>query len=237
MEALTVATARHADSGVGVESDGGFPATGFDPVAIAGLLAGFVPSGLDGNSLLTVIGGLERMVAAAHAAQAKAMAEFVQLSPPTPGRPFGEFVADEIAVELCMTRRAAESRVAQAVEMTTRTPAVLHALESGALDLYRAKVITDATYRLDDATAAQVATHVVDRFEGRNASQVRALVRRAVLRVDPDGAERRHEQARTDRSVVLTPLEDGMAELTAFLPADQATAVYRRVDTLARGAR
>jgi Domain of unknown function DUF222. len=105
------------------------------------------------------------------------------------------------------------------------------------LDLYRAKIVTDATYRLDDATAAQVATHVVDRVEGRNASQVRALVRRTVLRVDPDGAERRHEQARAGRSVVLTPLEDGMAELTAFLPADQATAVYRRVDDLARGAR
>ena len=121
--------------------------------------------------------------------------------------------------------------------MTTRTPAVLHALEAGRLDLYRASAITDATYGLDDPTAAQVATEVVDRVERRNASEIRRLVRRAVLRVDPESAERRRQRARADRKVVLTPLDDGMAELTAFLPADQATAVYRKVDALARGAR
>ncbi|HEY9476095.1 MAG TPA: DUF222 domain-containing protein [Mycobacteriales bacterium] len=165
------------------------------------------------------------------------MAEFTRVRPPTVGRLFGEFVADEIALELCVGRQAAENRVAQAVEMTTRTPAVLHALESGTVDLYRARIITDATYRLDDATAARVAAHVVDRAAGRDASQVRRIVRRAVLRLDPDGAQRRHERARAGRAVVLTPQEDGMAELVALLPAEQATAVYRRVDALARGSR
>ena len=121
--------------------------------------------------------------------------------------------------------------------MTTRTPAVLHALESGVLDLYRATVITDATYRLDDQAATRVATHVVNQAEGCKASQVRALVRRAVLHADPEGTQRRQEQARADRRVVLTPLDDGMAELTAFLPAEQAVAVYQKVDDLARSSR
>ncbi|HEX5494446.1 MAG TPA: DUF222 domain-containing protein, partial [Mycobacteriales bacterium] len=118
-----------------------------------------------------------------------------------------------------------------------RVPAVLHALRTGTVDLYRAKVITDATYRLDDTTATQVADHVVERVEGCNASQVRDLVRRAVLRCDPDGGRRRHERARVDRRVVLTPVDDGMAELVALLPAGQATAVYQRVDALARASR
>ncbi|HEX5493521.1 MAG TPA: DUF222 domain-containing protein [Mycobacteriales bacterium] len=198
------------------------------------MLSGFDPSGLDADSLLTVLGGLERIVAAAHAAQAKAMAEFTRLRQATPGRSFGEFVADEIAVELSVSRRVAENRVAQAVELTTRVPAVFAALQTGAVDLYRAKVITDATYRLDDATAARVATHVVDQVAGCNASEVRRVVRRAVLQSDPDGARRRQERARADRSVTLTPLDDGMAELTALLPAEQATAAYQRIDTLAR---
>ncbi|HEY9475758.1 MAG TPA: DUF222 domain-containing protein [Mycobacteriales bacterium] len=194
--------------------------TGLDPTAVAGLLAGFDPSRLDDEGLLAVLGGLERVVAAVQAVQAKAMAAFTRLRPVTPGHLFGEFVADEIGLVLSVTRRAAENRVAQAVEMTTRTPSVLHALESGVLDLYRAKIITDATYRLDDVTAARVAAQVVERAEGRNASQVRALVRRAVLRVDPEGAQRRQEQARASRAVILTPLDDGMAELTALLPAE-----------------
>ncbi|HEX5495903.1 MAG TPA: DUF222 domain-containing protein, partial [Mycobacteriales bacterium] len=156
-----------------MESDGGFPVTGFDPVAVAGLLSSFDPSGLDADRLLTVLSGLERIVAAAHAVQVAALAEFTRVRPHTPGRRFGEFVADEVAVELGLTRRVAESRVAQAVEMTTRVPAVLTALRTGTVDLYRAKVITDATHRLDDTTATQVADHVIDRVQGRNASQVR----------------------------------------------------------------
>ena len=210
---------------------------GIDPAAVAESLAGFDTSGLDAESLLGVLAGMERVIAAAHAVQVRAMAAFTRYRPATPGHPFGEFVADEVGLVLSTTRRAAENRVAQAVEMTTRTPAVLRALESGVLDLYRAKIITDATYRLHDEAAARVAGHVVERAQGRNTSQVRALVRRAVLQADPDGAGRRHEQARADRRLVLTPAEDGMAELVAFLPAEQAVAVYQKVDDLARGDR
>ncbi|HEX5495295.1 MAG TPA: hypothetical protein VFX70_12050 [Mycobacteriales bacterium] len=96
-----------------MESDGGFPVTGFDPAAVAGLLSGFDPSGLDSDSLLRVLSELERIVAAAHAAQVTALAELARVRPPTPGRRFGEFVADEVAVELGLTRRVAENRVAQ----------------------------------------------------------------------------------------------------------------------------
>ncbi|HEX5493299.1 MAG TPA: hypothetical protein VFX70_01835, partial [Mycobacteriales bacterium] len=64
-----------------MESDGGVPVTGFDPVEVAGLLAGFDPSGLDADSLLTVLAGLQRVVAAAHAAQVTALAEFARVRP------------------------------------------------------------------------------------------------------------------------------------------------------------
>jgi hypothetical protein len=39
-----------------------------------------------------------------------------------------------------------------------------------------------------------------------------------------------------DRRVELIPLEDGMAELHAFLPAVEATRIYRRLDAFARAA-
>src|SRR6187551_2950259 len=174
METLPDSTTRYADSGVGVELDGGFP--GFDPAVIAELLAGLDPSGVDADRLLTGIAGVERVVAAAHAAQVRMLAEFSRLRPATSEEPFGEFVADEIAVELCMTHNAAANRLAQAVVMTTRTPAVLHALESGVLDLYRAGIITDATYGMDGTTATQIADHVVEQAEGRNAPQIRTLI-------------------------------------------------------------
>jgi hypothetical protein len=85
METLADAIPCHADSDVGGESDGGFPITGFDPAAVAGLLTGFDPSGLDAESLLAVLGGLERVVAAAHAVQARVMAEFTPAPAGHPG--------------------------------------------------------------------------------------------------------------------------------------------------------
>ncbi|HEX5494136.1 MAG TPA: hypothetical protein VFX70_06120, partial [Mycobacteriales bacterium] len=77
MDALTCSI-PHTDTGIGVESGGGVPVTGFDPVAVVGLVSGFDPSGLDADSLLTVLAGLERVVAAAHAAQVTALAEFTR---------------------------------------------------------------------------------------------------------------------------------------------------------------
>ena len=89
-------------SGVGVESDVGFP--GFDSVT------GFDPSGLDDDGLLQVMAESQQIVAAAQAMQVKARAELARRRPRTFGHPFGEFVADEVALELCLTRRAAENR-------------------------------------------------------------------------------------------------------------------------------
>ncbi|HEY9389256.1 MAG TPA: hypothetical protein VIR27_05715, partial [Mycobacteriales bacterium] len=83
METLADAIPRDADCGVGGELDGGFPITGFDPAAVAGLLSDFDPSGLDAESLLAVLGGMERVVAAAHAVQVRVMAEFTRVRPAT----------------------------------------------------------------------------------------------------------------------------------------------------------
>lgn len=64
--------------------------------------------------------------------------------------------------------------------------------------------------------------------------ELRAALSRAVLAADPDAAERRHRAARTDRRVQLHPHPDGMGALWAMLPADDATAIYARLDMLAR---
>jgi hypothetical protein len=61
-------------------------------------------------------------------------------------------------------------------------------------------------------------------------------VKRAVLRVDPDGAQARHQQKRKDRRIVVTPADDSMAELWAYLPAPAAAAIYETVDMAARRA-
>jgi hypothetical protein len=59
-------------------------------------------------------------------------------------------------------------------------------------------------------------------------------VRRAVLRFDPASAEQRRQRAAADRSVRISDAGDGMAWLTALLPAPQAHACYAKLDAAAR---
>ncbi len=53
-------------------------------------------------------------------------------------------------------------------------------------------------------------------------------------RVHSESIEARHRRAARDRGVWLTPELDGMATLTALLPADRAQAALSRVDRIAR---
>jgi Domain of unknown function (DUF222) len=65
--------------------------------------------------------------------------------------------------------------------------------------------------------------------------QLHAATRRAVLRIDPDGAEQRRKHRVRDRAVILDPREDGTAELAAVnLDAADAVAAYQRLDGYAR---
>ena len=64
-------------------------------------------------------------------------------------------------------------------------------------------------------------------------SQLRRRVRRAALALDPATAELRHQRALADRRVEYRPAEDGMACLTALLPAPQAQLLYTRLTAAA----
>ncbi|HEU5269123.1 MAG TPA: DUF222 domain-containing protein [Jatrophihabitans sp.] len=61
--------------------------------------------------------------------------------------------------------------------------------------------------------------------------QLQRRVRRAVLALDPATAEQRHQRAAADRRVEYRPDEDGMASLTALLPAPEAQLIYTRLTT------
>jgi hypothetical protein len=168
----------------------------------------------------------------------RALSRFAELRPGgDPDNVMSEFAADEIAPALRLTRTSAMVRLDTATALTTRLPGTLEALERGEIDLIKARAVVEATDPLSDEHAAAVQDQVLGRASTQTSSQLRASLRRAVLRVDPDGAAQRHEQRRKDRRVELIPLPDAMAQLIAYLPAEQAIAIYQRLDTLACKAR
>src|SRR5215475_14429790 len=146
-----------------------------------------------------------------------------------------QFVEDEIAAELRLSRVAAGARLSLALDLE-RLPAVAAALALGQLDLPKARAIADAVAVLRPGTAERVTAEAVGRAGRQTVGELRAWLRRKVLRADPDAARERHAQARADRRVTLTAVGDGMAELWALLPADEAARVYATIEAYARAA-
>ncbi|WP_375490111.1 DUF222 domain-containing protein [uncultured Jatrophihabitans sp.] len=79
----------------------------------------------------------------------------------------------------------------------------------------------------------EVATELMTRAGSQTFTQFTQSVHRAVLAADPRCAEEKHDANRAQRRVVFTPVEHGMVEQWALLPADGATALQSRVQALA----
>jgi len=189
----------------------------------------------EGDTIVEAAQQWERVIAHAQAQQFKAIVELAELRRQPNGQ-FSDYIADEIALALSISGVAASHRLDLALDLTERLPATLAALENGEIDLLRARAISDATRPLSAEHAAEVEARVLDKATDQNAPQLRRAVKRAVLRVDPEGGQARYQQRRQDRRVIVTPADDGMAELWAYLPAPAANAIYNTVNSCARRA-
>ncbi|GGU54263.1 hypothetical protein GCM10010178_53390 [Lentzea flava] len=98
-----------------------------------------------------------------------------------------EFFDAEIAAAMHWTSAWTSHQIALALDLASKLPRTLDALEKGEIDLYKARVLHDSTMPLSADLAAQVEERVLAKAEGRTGAQVRRLAGRVVMRVDPDG--------------------------------------------------
>jgi len=187
--------------------------------------------GLDAEQCLDAAHDLERVAAAVQARQARLYVRFAECRSV---RPLARWGTDEVAIELGITRNAASNRLWFAQALVERLPDTLAAIERGEVDLHKARVVEELTHPLSPEHARAVEDKVPPTGADRTGPRLRQAVRRAVLKTDPHGARARHQRAKAERKVVVYPVEDGMAQLTATLTAPQATAIYQRLDILAR---
>ena len=81
---------------------------------------------------------------------------------------------------------------------------------------------------------ATVEAAVLGRAPELTATQFRAAIKRAVLRVtDPADEAAAHRDAVAERRVIFTPAENGMTELWAYLSADSAAIIKTTLDAMA----
>ena len=222
--------------GVGVGDLAGLvPGPGLG-AALAGLDRGV----LNGYALVEVLVAQARQVA--HE-QARLLADLVEVAHCLPGDedgpvlrgPVGEFAADEIRAALCLTRRAADVALAEALDIVERLPQVHAALLRGDLDLPRARVFSAETMHVGDDLAVRVVGELLGVASGLTTGQLAGRLRRRVLKADPDQARRRAQESVRGRRVFGQLDPDGTSSLGGErLPADRAAAAMARIGEVAR---
>jgi hypothetical protein len=230
---------------------GGRPGTGFcsggeldvmDPGAqLAGFLAAATAGGhqrLGESELIGVLCAWQRIRAWAAAGQAAAITALAGRRLAQARRMgnsrLAEHVTDEIAAALALTGRAAAD-LAGAAAGLARLPQVHAALAAGGIDWRRAIAFGSELAALGDHDANEIAAEVLARAPRLTASQIRRLLRRAVLNRDPGAARTRAEEAARDAEVQVWTEASGYAALAGreLAEADVLTA-DRRLTALAR---
>lgn len=170
------------------------------------------------------------------------------LAPPAPSprdRAVREMaLVAEVACVLTVSERAAAALLAESRALTTALRLTLAALESGAISWQHARIIVDETSSLNAAGAAGLEAHFLDPEAPNPArgcpagelvpSRFRAKARTWRERHHPASIEERHATSAADRRIEYTPARDGMAWLSAHLPADTAAGIWDRTTAAAR---
>ncbi|GHB71119.1 hypothetical protein GCM10010306_075980 [Streptomyces umbrinus] len=142
---------------------------------------------------------------------------------------------EEVACALKLANSTAAQRLETARLLTGRHPATLGLLADGEISYQQARVVAEQCAVLAVDVAGEVERALVERMPQQAAGQTRAAVRRQVHRVDPEGAEARHQERVRERKLLSYPQEDGMALFGAVLPAQRAAVMEQVVEAYAVG--
>lgn len=168
--------------------------------------------------------------------------------------------ASELACAMRISERQATDLIEQSRALATRLPATREALADGRISLGHAAAMVDEAATIssvvderdrmlaeavdagpDDAGELPTAAEVVAEFERRalrhaettSPGRFRQRARRLRERLEPLTRERRCADRVAERGVWVEPARDGMAYLTAYLPAADAWAAYNRISDIA----
>ena len=143
--------------------------------------------------------------------------------------------AEEVGALLRMPSGSAKNLVAQSRSLVNHHERTLTSMEAGKLSWRHATTIVEECVGVP---ADSVVRFEQDLVEMAEQSTVAKLTRRARgLReiLHPEAAPVRKTRAAAERRVIVEPGTDGMAWLSAYLPAEQACGIYNRLDAGARG--
>ncbi len=208
-------------------------ALGAEPGAVyAGCLAGLDPQVLDGETRVDLIRAWQRVAAWAEAQQQKALAAVIAAT--EDAGLTGDDARHEVGAALRLSPGSAYDAVARAAALTGRLTDTLAALERGEISGRQAAAVATTLAPLDDEIAATVQARVLATAGEQTVAETKRTLRRAIIAADPDGAAQRAEQAKAERTLSRSALDDGMAELRAVLTATDTELVWAELTARAQ---
>jgi len=141
---------------------------------------------------------------------------------------------EEVSAALGLSPAAAQSRIDIARALQTRLRAAAQALGEGTIGFLHVRILVRETAGLTDDQARAVDERVASGQACQSLSAWSRRLRRAVRRVAPAEFEVAAAAAQAKRQVRWWPEPDGMATLSAFLPAHDAQTVWLALDALAQ---
>jgi hypothetical protein len=149
-----------------------------------------------------------------------------------------DYAREEVAAALRLSFTTAGSRLATARDLAGRLPETRDALAAGRIGYWHAHSVAEATATLDAATAATLERAVLSGGgPDETLARFRRRLRRALIAVDPAGADQRHLRNLAQRRVGMAAEPDGMASIYAYLAAHEAVEVMAAVNDDAYAAR
>jgi hypothetical protein len=138
----------------------------------------------------------------------------------------GEYADAELAMELGCSALTAGRRMDFSAHLSRRLPATFAGMAIGVISGYKAKLIYEFTRFLSDEQAAEADKILAEAAPGMNPGQLKDKAARLEMKLDPDGVQRRKEEAaRKDRRVEARQEFSGNASLAGReLPVDDALA-------------
>ncbi|MET0990462.1 MAG: DUF222 domain-containing protein, partial [Glaciihabitans sp.] len=146
-------------------------------------------------------------------------------------RSFVEMVASDLTI----SSRAAELLVQTSKFLHADFPAALALLGEGRTSYRHAKAIVDSSHLVPDENLAEYEGILLPFAETLTPPQFERKARAVAATYQDDPLEERHREALKDRSLTLTPAEDGMADLTLHTDAAALTGIYNRMRGIAFG--
>ncbi|MHA7294002.1 HNH endonuclease signature motif containing protein [Arthrobacter sp. HLT1-21] len=142
--------------------------------------------------------------------------------------------AEELAPLLNISGRAAHRLLGQSLTLVLDLPKTLHCLGRGMISVRQAQLIADEVLFLPAEVLPGFEDQVLARGAHLTPPRLRATCHRVRERLHPASIVTRKAAAALDRHVEVTSAQDGMAWLSAYLPAEQACGIEHRLTFTAR---